>query len=79
MSRESAQRAWEQRLNYIRQAAHDYYSNSHVTVEDYDGDQVAYAEDLVREFSEGYILTEAELRFVTARLREMVGIEEDAE
>ena len=78
MSRESAQRAWEQRLNYIRQAAHDWYSNSPVTLRDYDGDREAYAAELIEEFCDGYILTEAETRFVEARFREMVGIEEDA-
>lgn len=67
---------WEQRLNYLRQKAHEWYSNCPITVEDYDGDKKAYAEEMIQEFSEGYILNEPEERFVRARIRELVGIEE---
>ena len=75
MQTESARRAWEKRLDYLRQKAHDWYSNSPVTLDDYDGDREAYAEEMTDGFCDGYILTEAETRFVTARIREMVGIE----
>ena len=77
MQTESALRAWEKRLDYLRQAAHDWYSNCPVTVEDYGGNKEAYAADLIQDLSMGYILNEAEERFVTARIREMVGIEGD--
>ena len=77
MQTESARRAWEKRLDYLRQKAHDWHSNCPATLEDYDGDKLAYAEEMIEEFCDGYILTEAETRFVTARIREMVGIEGD--
>ena len=77
MQTESALRAWEKRLDYLRQAAHDWYSNWPGTIEDYSGDKIALANDLIWRFSANYVLTREELRFVTERFREMVEIEED--
>jgi len=76
MSREWAEKSWEQRLAYLRQAAHAWHSNSPVTVEDYDGDWEAYAGEMIDEFKTEYVLAEAETRYVTARIRGLVGIEE---
>lgn len=76
MQTEAAQAAWEKRLNFLRQAAHDYYSNCTATIEDYDGDKERYATEMIDEFLAGYLLGEAEEGFVTALFGEMVGIEE---
>jgi hypothetical protein len=77
MQTEAAQAAWEKRLNYLSQAAGDWHNNCLATLATYDGNREAYAADMIEEFKTGYTLNEAEERFVTARFRELVGIEEE--
>lgn len=76
MQTENAQRAWEERLDYLRQRVQEFCGNSTVTIEDYDGDQETYAAEMIEGFSACYVLSIAEVRFVTVRMRELVGIEE---